>query len=330
MMILRSLRRCLVAATALAAMGLGFSSGAEAGRIRIGMTTWVGYGPMFLARDLGYFKDAGVDVDLKIIEESSMTMAAIAGGDLDGAASTVDEMMKYRSDDLCFKYVLGLDESHGGDGLLTQTDVSSVQDLKGKQVALNEGSVSEFWFDVYLQKSGLSPSDVQVTNMTADDAAAAFIAGRVPAAVTWEPHLTEVRNQGKGKVFVDSSTLPGLIVDTLALKCNVIKDQASDVKAFVKAYYRAIDYMKANPEKAAEIMAKGVGGYLEKPSDFMDAEKGVNFFDRDRNVAFFGTPQKSDMGDLIAYASGVWGKAGKIKMKVDAGNLADASFVAGE
>ena len=317
----RSLRQCLAGATALALVGLGFCSSAEAGKLRIGMTTWVGYGPMFLARDLGFFKEGGLDVELRVIEESSLYMAAVAGGDLDGAASTVDELIKY---------VLAFDESHGGDGLLTQADVTSPKDLKGKQIALNEGSTSEFWFDVYLQKNGMSPDDVQITNMTADDAAAAFIAGRVPAAVTWEPHLTEVRKQDKGKVFVDSSSLPGLIVDTLALKCDVIKNQAADIKAFVKGYYKAIDYMKANPDKAAEIMGKGVGGYLEKSSDFMDAEKGVNYFDRDRNIAFFGAPPKGEMSDLINYASALWSKQGKLKMQITPETLAEPSFIKAE
>ena len=86
---------------------------AEAGTIRIGHTTWVGYGPMYLARDLGYFKDAGLDVDLQVIEDSSLYMAAAAAGKLDGSMSTIDEIMKYRSEEFCFKAVYTLDDSFG-------------------------------------------------------------------------------------------------------------------------------------------------------------------------------------------------------------------------
>ncbi len=74
-------------------------------------------------------------------------------------------------------------------------------------------------------------------------------------------------------------------------------------------------------------MAKAVGGYLEKPADFMDAEKGVQFFDRDRNIAFFGNSEKSGIGELINYAADIWGKAGKLKMKNDYSTLVDPSFV---
>ncbi|WP_348632796.1 ABC transporter substrate-binding protein, partial [Mesorhizobium sp. M2D.F.Ca.ET.223.01.1.1] len=116
--------------------------------------------------------------------------------------------------------------------------------MKGQPVALNEGSVSEFWFNVLLKKEGMTEDDVSVTNMTADDAATAFIAGQVPAAVTWEPHLTEVRKGGKGKVLIDSTTTPGLIVDVIALKCDLIEKHPEDVKALIKGYYKAVDYIK--------------------------------------------------------------------------------------
>ena len=62
--------------------------------------------------------------------------------------------------------------------------------------------------------------------MTADDAAAAFIAGRVPVAVTWEPNLTLVKTKKVGKVLIDSSATPGVIVDVLALSCKTIKEKA--------------------------------------------------------------------------------------------------------
>jgi len=117
----------------------------------------------------------------------------------------------------------------------------------------------------------MTEADVKVTNMTADDAAAAFIAGQIPAAVTWEPHLTLVRTQKKGKVLVDSSSTPGAIVDVVELSCSLIEKQPDDVKALVKGLYKANEFIKSDPQKAYEIMAKGVGGYLSKPEDFAAA-----------------------------------------------------------
>ena len=182
--------------TAGAALLCAFSS-ADAGSMKLGMTTWVGYGPLFLARDMGYFKEEGLDVSLEIIEEAALYMAAVAAGQLNGSASTVDEIMKYRSKDFCFKSVYALDDSNGGDGVLVPKNVKSLKDIKGMEVGMNEGSVSQFWFNMLLKDAGMTEKDVKVTNMTADDAAAAFMADRIAVAVTWEPHLTLAKRAGQ-------------------------------------------------------------------------------------------------------------------------------------
>lgn len=316
----------LIAATAVV-FGLTHAATADAGELRLGMTTWVGYGPMFLARDKGFFKENGLDVDLQIIEDASLYMAAVAAGKLDGNASTIDEIMKYRSPDFCFKAVVALDDSHGGDGVLVQKDVNSLKDLKGKAVGMNEGSVSQFWFNILLKREGMTEKDLEITNMTADDAAAAFIAGQIPAAVTWEPHLTLVRTKDQGKVLIDSSATPGLIVDVVSLTCDYIDKNPKDVEAFVKGLYKAVDFIKTNPDEAYAIMAKGVGGYLEKPEDFAAAAKGVNFYDQARNIEFFGTPEKGEAADLIKLGDEIWGSFQKLKMKVDYNTLVDTQFI---
>ncbi|GAB3447697.1 ABC transporter substrate-binding protein [Insolitispirillum peregrinum] len=318
-----------VLGTALAAvLGVAAGASAEAGTISLGHTTWVGYGPLYLARDLGYFKEQGLDLDLQVIEEASLYMAAAASGKLSGSASTIDEILKYRSPDFCFKAVVALDESYGGDGLVVSSDITSLAQLKGKTVALNEGSTSEFWLSYVLGQNGLSLKDIEISNMSADDAAAAFIAKRVPAAVTWEPNLTNVRKGNHGKVLADSSSTPGVIVDVVALGCEVIEKQPKDVAALVNGLAKANAFIKANPEKAYEIMAKGVGGYLKDPKDFAESAKGVRFYDADTNKVYLGTAAApGPIAELIKSADATWSTLGKTRMKVDYAAMVDPTFV---
>ncbi len=311
-----------------AALAAGMAATAQAGTLSIGHTTWVGYGTLYLARDLGYFREAGLDLQLTTIEEASMYMAAQASGKLSGSASTIDEILKYRSRDFCFKAVAALDESHGGDGIVVQNDIADMQGLKGKSVAVNEGSVSQFWLSYLLKKAGMSMADIDVQNMTADDAASAFIAGHVPAAVTWEPNLTMVRQKGSGKVLVDSSATPGVIVDVVALDCGVIEKQPEDVKALVAGLYKAVEFTKTNPEKAYEIMAKGVGGYLSDPKDLAEAAKGVKFYDQAMSEKLLGTPGKAgDIAEIIKLANETWSTLQGKPYAVSYEDLVDTSFV---
>jgi len=322
------MRKSLLKRVSLSLVLAALASGAQAGKLSIGHTTWVGYGTLYLARDLGYFKDAGLDLELTTIEEASMYMAAQASGKLSGSASTIDEILKYRSKDFCFKTVAALDESHGGDGIVVTKDITSIKGLKGKQVAVNEGSVSQFWLSYLLKKEGMSMADVEVQNMTADDAASAFIAGRIPAAVTWEPNLTMVKQKGTGNVLVDSSATPGVIVDVVALSCDVIEKQPADVKALVAGLYKAVQYTKDHPKEAYAIMAKGVGGYLSKPEDLAEAAKGVKFYDQAMSEKLLGTKGKSgDIADIIKLANETWSELQGKPFTVSYDDLVDTSFV---
>ncbi|KPA90119.1 ABC-type nitrate/sulfonate/bicarbonate transport system, periplasmic component [Pseudomonas asplenii] len=312
----------------VSALAVGMAGTAQAGSLSIGHTTWVGYGTLYLARDLGYFKEQGLDVTLTTMEEASMYMAAQASGKLSGSASTIDEILKYRSKDFCFRAVAALDESHGGDGVLVGKDVTSLKDLKGKPIAVNEGSVSQFWLSYLLKQNGMSLADLDVQNMTADDAATAFIAGRVPAAVTWEPHLSLVREKGQGKVLVDSSATPGVIVDVVALSCDVIDRQPNDVKALVKGLYKAVQYTHDHPEEAYKIMAKGVGGYLADPKELAAAAKGVRFYDQAMSEALLGTPGKQgEIAGIIRLADDTWSSLQNKTLDVSYGDLVDTRFV---
>src|SRR5205807_10647315 len=122
-----------------------------------------------------------------------------------------------------FKYVAAIDDSNGGDGIVATRDIKSIKDLKGRKVAVNEGSVSQFYLNVLLAKAGLKETDLQTVNMTAGDAGGAFVAKRVDAAVTWEPWLSKGKATDHGHLLVDSSTTPGLITDAIIAKSAWVK-----------------------------------------------------------------------------------------------------------
>ncbi|WP_284946154.1 ABC transporter substrate-binding protein [Acidisoma cladoniae] len=311
-----------------AALTMGAAVPAQAGKLTIAMTVWVGYGPMFLARDLGYFKEKGLDANLTIVSDSTLAMGAMAAGQIQGSAVTLDEILKYRSSEFCFKAVMALDDSHGADGMVAGKDITSIAQLKGKEIAMNEGSTSQFWFNYLLAKQGMTQSDFKVVNMTADDAAAAFIAGRIPAAVTWEPNLSFVKEHDKGKILINSAATPGVILDVLILRCDTIKNDPADVQALVDGIIKAVDYTKAHPKEAYADMAKSVGGYLSNPADFASAAGGVNFYDAALNKSYFGTSANPGAANgVIKLGLDIWGKLGKIKMPITYDTVIDPQFI---
>lgn len=319
--------RSLLAATA-GCLALASPQARAATDLSIGLTVWVGYGPLFLARDLGYFRDAGLNVTLQVVDDNALAMAAEAAGRMDGSASTVDEILKYRSKDFCFKAVAVLDDSFGGDGAVATADIKTLDDVKGKTVAMNEGSTSQFWWAYVLKKHGIPLTSFTLANMSADDAAAAFVAGHVPVAVTWEPNLTMVRTKNVGHVLIDSKSIPGVIVDVLQLSCKFIDAHTKEVQGMVDGILKAVDYEHAHPAEADAIMSKGVGGYLAKPQDFADAKKGVRYYTAAMSAPYVGTLAKpGPMNDVVGTGNEIWHDLGRMKATVDFASVVDPSFV---
>lgn len=305
----------LLAATALLT---GAATAARAGDMTLGSTVWIGYGPLFLANELGYYKDLGLNLKMQMFDGGGETQVALAAGHIDGLTTTVDGTMEYFRPDNCFKIVLGLDDSYGGDGVLTTPETTSLKELKGKQVAMDETGVSGFWTQYLLRKEGMSIKDIEVVQMSADEASAAFIAGRVPAAVSWEPNLTFATSQSNGKVLVSSRETPGVIVDVVTLACSYIDQHPEDVKALVTGWYKALDYIKAEPEKSIEIMAKSIGGWLSDPKEVEATMKNVRFYGPAENEAYFGTADApGPILDTFALGNEVAIEMGRMKAPVD-------------
>ncbi|RFU69418.1 aliphatic sulfonate ABC transporter substrate-binding protein [Peribacillus saganii] len=279
---------------ALTACGKEQTSGSDSSKdkssepLKVTLPTWTGYGPLFLAKEKGFFEKNGIDVELSIVEGLAERKQALASGKIDGMATALDVQVTLAASDIPVNVVWILDDSYGGDGILVKNGINDVKDLKGKTMAFEVGSTSHLLALTALKQGGLTEKDVEVVQMSAGDAGAAFAAGKVDAAVTWEPWLSK-GSQANGKVLLSTKDLPGIIVDTVSFKEDVIKNRPDDVKAFVKAMGEAMDYWKENKEDADEIMAKGL---KIDTAEFVATEEGLKFYSKEDNAELFGTEGK--------------------------------------
>ncbi len=316
----------------LAAMAsvLALASVAEAGSLKLGHSTWVGYGPFYVARDKGFFKEEGVDVELIIMEDTPIKMGALMAGQLDLVASTADEFPIYMKPGIGLHYVLAVDNSKGGDGIVANKDIADIKGLKGKKVAFEQGSVSQFFLNALLKDAGMTQADIEPVNMAATDAGVAFTAKQVDAAVTWEPALSQGAKAEHGKLLLSSADKPGLITDVVAATTDTIANKKDDVKGFVRAWYKALAFIKSNPDEANKIMAQGVGGWLNDPAVFAETLAGIEYLDKDMNVAFFGTPEApGQINQTLGAALDIWKSFDRIQVDVKPADMIDYGFIGG-
>jgi NitT/TauT family transport system substrate-binding protein len=297
--------------------------------LRLGISTWVGYGPFFLARKKGYYKEQGLELDLVKIEDVKVRFAALAAGRIDAMATTVDTLPLYlRPRGIRYQYLFAIDGSRGGDGVVADKEITSVAELEGKRVAFAEGSVSQFFLNVLLAEAGLEQSDIQTVHMSARDAGSAFVSGKVDAAVTWEPWLTRGKRASHGRLLADSSEKPALITNVILAPAKTVRDREAEMKTLYRGWNRAVEFVGANPAEAYAIMAKGLGGWLKTPAAFAEAAKGMVYYDAAMNEALFGTDVvPGELSRTIQQALDIWSDLGKLKVSVRPRDLVNYSVV---
>jgi NitT/TauT family transport system substrate-binding protein len=295
------------------------------GTIHIASSTWTGYALIYLANAKGIWKQHGLDVNFKDVEDPNDRFIALAAGRLEGMASTVDAFARQQSNGVAAVEVFPIDASVGGDGILAKNTIQNVADLKGKTVGVNQGSVSEWFLAQVLEKNGLHLSDVKEQNMTSGAAGAAFVASKLDVAVTWEPWLSKAKVRTDGHVLVSSKQYPDLIMDSFAFRKDFIQKYPDTVKDFMKAYYDAFTWMQANQTEALKVIGDAV---QETPADVSADLSTMTLFDLTTGKQVIGTSgSHGKIYDNVKAAADFWKAQGKIDTAVNPSDAVDPSFI---
>ena len=288
-------------------------------KVMIGMSGWTGFAPLTLAKEAGIFEKNGLDVEIKKIPQKDRHLA-IASGDIQCAATTVETFMIWNANGVPIKQLFQLDMSHGADGMVVRNDIASIADLKGKTVAASAPGTSPYFVLAWmLNENGLTLDDVTVVNLEPSAAAQAFVAGQNDAAMTYEPYLTTVRdNPEAGKIIATTLDYP-IVMDTFGCTPEFISANPEAVKALAKSYYDALAMIASDKDKSYEIMGADV---KQSGEDFGKSAAYLQWQDAAASKTFFETGIK----DFYAKAGPLLEKIGIIKSVPDTDSLVDTSW----
>jgi NitT/TauT family transport system substrate-binding protein len=281
----------------------------------LNVDTWVGYAPFWLAKDKGFFQEEGVDVSIVTMPDVGQRKASMLTGSTDSLAETVDMLVLDREEKVPSVAVMVIDFSKGADGILATDQIKTIQDLRGKKVAVQKNYASEALLNYVLKKNGLKPSDVEKVDMEGGAAGAAFVSGQVDVAVTFEPWLSKAKERRGGRVLLSSADVPGVIVDILSIRKDYLQQNNEIVQKVMRSWFKALDYWKEHPSEANQIMAKH---YNSTPDEFAELIKGLAWPRYDENRTYFGT--KESPGAIYGVGQTfleVFLETGQIKSKPD-------------
>jgi len=224
--------------------------------LRVGISGYPPYELMMLARESGFFREAGVEVRLLEFEDLSDAQRAYEQGKLDGLATTLVEVLVTRhatGRDLRILRVISVSE--GADVILAPRAIRSVADLRGRKVAVELASLSHFLLARALERSGMALSDVTTVSMAQPVMAAALRRGEVSAVVTYPPNSQPLHADPAWHVLFSSSDIPDEVVDVYAFDDQAITQRAGELRAFFSALDRAFERLRTAPAESCNTMA---------------------------------------------------------------------------
>ena len=291
-------RICLLLTLALLAAGCSSGppgSAAAKKRIVLGFSAWPGWFPWQVAAEQGLFARNGVEVELKYFDSYTDSLNALATGAIDANSQTLNDTLSSVAGGATESIVLVNDNSTGNDQIIARAGITGVADLRGRTVAVEQGTVDHYLLLLALRKAGLSEQDITLSPLTTDAAAAAFVAGRVDAVGVFAPFTTTALGRRGSSAIASSSDFPGAIPDHLVVGGSLLQGNPDGVQALVRTWFETLDWIAANPEKAVAIMARRAG---VSDADYRAYGKGTSIFTLEQNLTAF-TP--GDSGDHLDY-----------------------------
>lgn len=244
----------------LVSYGKGKNSGIVAKELRIATQPGPHYAPIFIAKKKGW-----LEAELKKEKVTVKWTTFLAGPPMNEAFAAGEEDIGLLGDTPAIIAraagqdirVVGL-ASSGPKALAVivrkNSTVKSAKELKGKKVAVTKGSYAHHLLALVLQNSGLTTEDIQLINLPVADIGTALNTGDIEAGAIWEPHITKLEESGAIRVLADGTNIKKGVLVIITSNKFAVQNPAL-VTAFLNAYKRGYDFVKANPTQAADLIA---------------------------------------------------------------------------
>lgn len=214
--------------------------------------------PLVVAKEKGYFSDAGLDVELVAPADPSLPPKLVAAGEGDVAVTYQPNLQLDINEGLPLVRIGTLVETPlNSVVVLADGPVKSLADLKGRKVGFSVGGFEDAVLGRMLEGAGLKLSDVELVNVNFS-LAPSLIAGQVDAVIgafrNFELNQMDIEGRPGQAFYPEENGVP--VYDELIFVAH--KDKAGDarMRAFVEAIGRAAVYATNHPDEALALFFK--------------------------------------------------------------------------
>jgi NitT/TauT family transport system substrate-binding protein len=254
------------------AIGLGASAGiaraADEVRLRLNWMYYGSHAGFAYGRDKGYYKDQGIDLDIRSGNGSGSAHRLVANGDSTFSYGSCAAMVNLAAGGAPLVSV-GVIDAMGTEAVIVRPDtgVKTLADLKGKTILTTANAGVNTFFPLVLKNAGLAEGDVLVTNVPEGALVSSYLqgaGGAVGMLGGLDDKPAEIKaNGGAAPVtFAYSDYGVNQVGYCIVANTDTVKNKPDLVKRFMAATMKAYKDTEANPDAAIASMADIVGGSM--------------------------------------------------------------------
>jgi len=213
---------------------------------------------VYLARDLGYFAEEGLDVEIKSFESGVQVLRGGIAGDIDVVGSSSEPVVAAIAQGanlkVIYSYAHALTVS-----LVVQDAIKTPADLRGKNMGIQDvGAFREMMSRVVLKQAGLTPEDVHYVPVASANYIQGLLSGQIDTAVLHVDQAlnAQSRQAGLHQLVNLWEMLPTYFYGAFIISPDKMRDNPTLAPSFVKAVMRAHRFMYANRDKTIEMASK--------------------------------------------------------------------------
>lgn len=268
-------RRDLIATAVAASLASSFalpSLAQEKSKIEFLYSPFADYAPFFVAEELGYFDEFGLDVTLSPKGGTAETIQMLASGNVVSGAATWGAGLFNSINSGATVTIVGTlakmpDTVPSPSPFMVseqawQAGIREVKDLKGKRVGIpGPGGFGLYSVAKALEKGGLTVDDVEAVYLPPPATAAAFANGGLEAGWSIEPFALQLEKEGLGRRLVEDHTF-GTELGFIAFNNEFAKQNEDAVVNFLAAFLKAarqLDNGGWQDDNILEIVSKYTG-----------------------------------------------------------------------
>jgi NitT/TauT family transport system substrate-binding protein len=260
----------------------GAQARAEKLKIEVAYLPVLGIAPLLVLEAQGWARAEGLDLELTKFNSGPAITQALASGKFDAVTMAVSPVLVARAAGVDLKVVAvsGVEQQTFVAGPALAKAVSSASSpadgfaafakangRAAKIGTLPKGSMPDTALRHYIEKNAITPESAQIVSQSEEAVRQAAITGAIDGAVIPEPLVTIIKEKLAGsQVIADGKALfPGHPGFVLALRSNFVEQHPEAAAKFAALNDRAVAFIKANPDKAAENILQFFGkGLIEK------------------------------------------------------------------